>query len=119
MALISSEFTVCEPVQADTCFHLHLQSQRLRLRALLNDLHVQPVPAASGSDFWVEVFDWLTKYADHEPDWADGCIAVLSGRYRDAKIWTYDRSIDQDRCSGDGRHEQLRAARQLHVWLLG
>jgi predicted nucleic acid-binding protein len=92
-SLISSEFTVCEAVLAETCFHLPYRSQRLRLRALLNDLHVQPVPAANGGDFWVEVFDWLTKYADQEPDWADGCLAVLSGRYRDAKVWTYDREF--------------------------
>ena len=31
-------------------------------------------------DFFLEVLDWLTKYADHEPDWADACLAILSGR---------------------------------------
>lgn len=91
--LISSEFAVCDAVLTETCFHLPFRSQRQRLRALLNDLGAQPVPVADGSDFWLEVFDWLTKYADHEPDWADGCLAVLSGRYRDAKVWTYDREF--------------------------
>lgn len=91
--LIASEFVVCEAVLAETCFHLPYRSQRQRLRALLNDLGVEPLPAANRTDFWLEVFDWLTKYADHEPDWADGCLAVLSGRYRDAKVWTYDREF--------------------------
>jgi hypothetical protein len=31
-------------------------------------------------DFFLEVLDWLTEYADHEPDWADACLAILSGR---------------------------------------
>ncbi len=84
---------MCEAVIAETCFHLPYRSQRQRLRALLDDLGVQPVAAANGSGFWIEVFDWLTKYADHDPDWADGCLAVLSGRDRDAKVWTYDREF--------------------------
>lgn len=92
-SLISSEFVVCEAVLAETCFHLPYPNQRQRLRALLNDLGARPVPVANGSDFWLEVFDWITRYADHEPDWADGCLAVLSGRYRDAKVWTYDREF--------------------------
>ena len=32
-------------------------------------------------------------YADHEPDWADACLAVLSGRDHDLKVWTYDREF--------------------------
>jgi hypothetical protein len=32
---------------------------------------------------FLEVLDWLTKYADHEPDWADACLAVLSARDKD------------------------------------
>jgi len=91
--LISNEFAVCEAVLAETCFHLPYGNQRRRLRALLSDLGVEPVPAATRNDFWLDVFDWLTKYADHEPDWADGCLAVLSGRHKDAKVWTYDREF--------------------------
>lgn len=92
-SLGSSEFAVCEAVLTEACFHLPYRSQRQRLRALLDDLDVQPVAVASESAFWLEVFEWLSKYADHEPDWADGCLAVLSGRDRDAKVWTYDREF--------------------------
>jgi predicted nucleic acid-binding protein len=89
----SSEFAVCDAVLTEACFHLPYQSQRQRVRALLDDLGAQPVPAADESAFWLEVFEWLTKYADHEPDWADGCLAVLSGRDPDARVWTYDREF--------------------------
>jgi predicted nucleic acid-binding protein len=89
-SLASHEFAVCDAVLTEACFHLPYGSQRQRLRALLDGLGVQPVPAGNESPFWLEVFDWLAKYADHEPDWADGCLAVLSGRDRDVKVWTYD-----------------------------
>ena len=44
-------------------------------------------------DFFLEVLDWLTKYADHEPDWADACLAILSERDKNLKVWTYDREF--------------------------
>ena len=28
---------------------------------------------------WLEIVDWMLKYADHDPDWADACLAVWSG----------------------------------------
>jgi hypothetical protein len=76
---VDLDFAVCPVVQ------------RQRLRALLHDLSVQPIPAMHERDFFLEVLDWLTKYADHEPDWADACLAILSGRDKDLKVWTYDR----------------------------
>lgn len=48
------------------------------------------MPPILDSRFWSEALDWLTKYADHEPDWADACLAVLSGHDRQIRIWTYD-----------------------------
>src|SRR5262249_37755715 len=83
----------CEAVLTEACFHLPYRSQRQRLRALLNDLAMRPVGVATETAFWLEVFDWLLKYADPEPDMADGWIGALSARYRDAKVWTYDREF--------------------------
>ena len=92
-SLNSGEFAVCEAVLTEACFYLPYRAQRLRLRAVLDELCVRAVPAANESAFWFEVFQWLAKYADHEPDWADGCLAVLSGRDTNAKVWTYDREF--------------------------
>jgi len=89
----STSFAVCAAVLAETCFHLPHRSQRQRLRALLDGLGAQPVAMENECAFWLEVFDWHTKYADHQPDWADGCLAVLSGRDTNAKVWTYDREF--------------------------
>jgi predicted nucleic acid-binding protein len=92
-SLLPNEFAVCEAVLTEACFHLPYRTQRQRLSAVLHDLGVRAVPAANDSDFWSEVFQWLAKYADHQPDWADGCLAILSGRDRNAKVWTYDREF--------------------------
>jgi len=59
----------------------------------LRDLNVQTVAAEGDAGFRSDVFDWLDKYGDHDPDWADGCLAVLSGRNPARKIWTYDREF--------------------------
>ena len=92
-ALARERFAVCDAVLTETCFHLPFPTQRQRLQALLRELHVQPLPDTHDRDFWVDVFDWLAKYGDHEPDWADGCLAVLSGADKNLKIWTYDREF--------------------------
>lgn len=92
-ALAADALAVCDAVLTEACFHLPHRSQRLRLRAFLQELDAQPLPAAYEPEFWSEVLDWLAKYADHEPDWADACLAVLSGRDATLKVWTYDREF--------------------------
>src|SRR2546426_12720786 len=53
-------------------------------------LHVQSVVIEDTQSLWNEIFDWLDKYREHEPDWADGYLAVLCSRNRKYKVWTYD-----------------------------
>jgi predicted nucleic acid-binding protein len=91
--LAPRELCTCEAVVMEACFHLPHQSQRRRLRAILDELGIASLPVTHDHDFWLEVLDWLLKYAEHEPDWADGCIAVLSGRDPRLKVWTYDREF--------------------------
>jgi predicted nucleic acid-binding protein len=91
--LVSAGLCTCEAVLMESCFHLPHREQRQRLHALLNSLAVSSLPGTFDSLFWSEVFDWLTKYSEHEPDWADACIAVLSGQDRRLKVWTYDREF--------------------------
>ena len=88
--LARSQFAVCEPVLSEVCFHLSAASQRQRLQRILESLNILPVTVEHHPSLWKEVFDWLNKYSEHEPDWTDGYIAVLSGRDRECKVWTYD-----------------------------
>lgn len=92
-SLALGEFAVCDAVVSEACFHLPHRKQRQRLRALLHDLSVQAIPIMYESDFFLDVLDWLTKNADHEPDWADACLAILCARDKDLKVWTYDREF--------------------------
>lgn len=92
-SLAAEEFAVCDAVLTEACFHLPHRNQRQRLRALLHDLSVQAIPFMYERDFFLEVLDWLIKYADHEPDWADACLAILSAGDKDLKVWTYDREF--------------------------
>ena len=91
--LASAGLCTCEAVLMESCFHLPHREQRQRLRELLYGLTVSSLPAPCDRRFWSDVLDWLTKYAEHEPDWADACIVVLCGLDRRLKVWTYDREF--------------------------
>ncbi len=91
--MAGDDFAVCDAVVTEACFHLPHKSQRLRLHALLNDLDVQPLPATHDRNWWAAVFTWLEKYEEHEPDWADACLAVLCGQDLGLEVWTYDREF--------------------------
>jgi predicted nucleic acid-binding protein len=92
-SLAAQGLFVCDAVLTETCFHLPHRSQRLRMRALLAELAIEPVPASQHRRMRDQVFDWLIKYADHEPDWADAWLAILSGEDSRLKVWTYDREF--------------------------
>ena len=80
----------CDAVLTEACFHLPHGQQRLRLRTMVEMFDIRQATGTEDEGFRDAVFDWLAKYADQEPDWADGCLAVLAGRDRAAKVWTYD-----------------------------
>jgi predicted nucleic acid-binding protein len=91
--LASAGLCTCEAVLMESCFHLAHQAQRQRLHALLEELPISFVTGPANGRFWSNVLDWLIKYAEHEPDWADGCLAVLCGHDKRLKVWTYDREF--------------------------
>lgn len=92
-SLVAGDLAVCDAVIAEACVHLPHPSQRRRLRAIVRDLRIRPVPVPDERAFRLSVFDWLDRYADHEPDWADACLAVLAGQDKAARVWTYDREF--------------------------
>jgi predicted nucleic acid-binding protein len=90
--MMRARLQTCEAVLVESCFHLPHGFQRRRLRALLDELPILVV-APKDPAFLHGVFEWLDKYAEHEPDWADGCIAVCCDRDDALKVWTYDREF--------------------------
>jgi predicted nucleic acid-binding protein len=83
-------FVTCAAVLTESCYHLSSGYGRRRLTDVFADLSIAPVAEESKADVWAEVFEWLLRYAQHAPDLADGMLAVLSGRHRGMRIWTYD-----------------------------
>lgn len=92
-SLAANVFGTCDAVLAEACFHLQHGSQRQRLRGLLRQLDVERVLADLDASFWADTMEWIEQYAEHETDWADACLAVLSGGDRRIRVWTYDREF--------------------------
>jgi predicted nucleic acid-binding protein len=84
------ELFLPSPVLAEVCFALPHPYQRARLRDLIQAFDIQPCPVVREEILWAEVFQWLIDYSEHEPDWTDGYLAVLCGREKEFKLWTYD-----------------------------
>jgi predicted nucleic acid-binding protein len=91
--LAREPFVLCAPVLTEACVLLSHAAQRGRLRLFLADFSVTAYRSADESELWLEVFDWLIRYEEHDPDWADGYLAVISGRERRSRVWTYDREF--------------------------
>jgi predicted nucleic acid-binding protein len=91
--LAKADFAICDAILGEALFHLPRRIQRQRLQAWLDEFEVIALPAVADATFRRDVFAWLFKYADHEPDWADACIAVLCGGDRSLSVWTFDNEF--------------------------
>jgi predicted nucleic acid-binding protein len=88
--LLRAHLLVVAPVLTEVCHLLPAAHHRARIRALIAALHMRPPAMSDEAQLWDEMFDWLARYAEHEPDWADAYLAVLCGRNKRLKVWTYD-----------------------------
>ena len=83
----------CAAVLVEACFLLDASPQRQRLEQVVSTLGIRPFVTDDEIAVWSDVFRWLGRYAEHGPDWADATLAVISGREKKAKVWTYDREF--------------------------
>jgi predicted nucleic acid-binding protein len=84
---------LCAPVLTEACFLLPHPVHRGRLQRMLDELSVRAYRNDDEGRLWGEVFRWLGDYQEHRPDWTDGYLAVLSGKDRGLRLWTYDREF--------------------------
>lgn len=91
--LVHETLVVCEAVLTEACFHLPHQQQRRRMAEILRAFSMVPYDGASDPGLRPAVWAWLLRYAEHEPDWADGYLAVVSGLRRRWRVWTFDREF--------------------------
>lgn len=59
----------------------------------MTQFRLTPVLSPRSGPTWPAVTEWMTRYAEHGPDWADGCIAVLSGLDPSLSVWTFDEEF--------------------------
>jgi predicted nucleic acid-binding protein len=107
--LARQPFILCAPVLTEACFLLPHQAQRQRLRRFLTEFSVVAYRSDDESGLWSDVLDWLIRYQDHDPDWADGYLAVVSGKHRNCRVWTYDREFRTTWRRPDGTRVPLAA----------
>lgn len=99
------EIDVLPGVLTEAAFILTQPRQRARLQELL-----AATRARQGTEPpWNQVFEWLVRYADHEPDWVDACLVVSSGRER--RVWTYDSEFRSIWRRADGSRVPLASSR--------
>jgi predicted nucleic acid-binding protein len=91
--LASEPLVLCSPIVTEACLLLPHAAQRQRLRRFLSEFSVESYRGENESRLWAEICDWMTQYQEHQPDWADGYLAVVSALERGARIWTYDREF--------------------------
>ena len=91
--LLPSGLRIIEPVISETCYLLPLAFHRKRLQKLLDEFHIEPLASDSAVGLFSDVFSWLDRYSEHEPDWADAQLAVLCGYDHRLRVWTYDREF--------------------------
>jgi predicted nucleic acid-binding protein len=100
--LVRFPLVVCEPVLTEAAFHLPAPSQRMRLQQMIERLNMLPPAVDDPHSLWSDVFGWLAKYSDHDPDWTDGYLAALCTRNRKFKVWTYDAEFRSTWRRADG-----------------
>jgi predicted nucleic acid-binding protein len=91
--LARGTLVLCAPVLTEACFLLPHHPQRERLRRFLAEFSVLPYRSEDEGRLWSETLDWLRRYEEHDPDWADAYLVVVSATEARSRVWTYDREF--------------------------
>ena len=102
---VRQELRVLPAVLVEACFLLPRAQQRARLAELLGAVRVRQAHEPS----WTLVFQWLGRYAEHEPDWVDASLVVMASR--EQRVWTYDEEFRTMWRRLDGTHVPLAASK--------
>jgi predicted nucleic acid-binding protein len=89
--IANSPMGVTSLVLGETCFLAPAGFLRKRLSFLLTRLAITPVEL--DIPWWPEVFEWMDRYSEHEPDLADAQLAILCSRRPECRVWTYDKEF--------------------------
>jgi predicted nucleic acid-binding protein len=105
--LAKAELCTTDAVLCESVFALARADQRGRLSLLLERLPIAPLGVDDPSALRREIFAWLAKYAEHEPDYADAELCVLAAWDKRLRIWTYDSEFTRVWRKPNGRRAAL------------
>ena len=86
-------FVVSDGVLTEALQLLGAASQRARLARLLDALPIGVLPDEHPAESRRAAFEWVARYAEHRPDWADATLVIATARLKKARVWTYDREF--------------------------
>lgn len=104
---VKGPFEILDAVLVETFFLLHETYLRQRVRFVLDRLSVRHTQVQA--EWWSAIFDWLEKYARHEPDLCDAML-VVAGTQQKHAIWTYDAEFARLWRSPEGKALELVGA---------
>ena len=97
---LKGPYEILDAVLVETYFLLTDSYLRQRVRFVLERLAARHVQVSAS--WWSSIFDWLDKYARHEPDLCDAMLVIAAGREK-RSIWTYDQEFRRLWRSPEGR----------------
>lgn len=106
---LTGPFAITSVVLSETCFLLTAGYLRQRVRLLIDRMPVDQIELERAA--WPDVFAWLERYAEHEPDLCDAMLAVMGNRSA-ASIWSYDKEFRTLWRGPDGKALRVVPARR-------
>jgi len=88
--LARERFVASDAVLAEALHLLPSLAARARVVKLIEALPIGAWLDERSEASRSEALRWMTRYAEHQPDWADALLAVASGREKRSRVWTYD-----------------------------
>jgi hypothetical protein len=92
---------LCTPVLTEVCFLLPRASSGLASNGCSRNSPSAPTGSTISAAL-ARGLRWMVEYQDHDPDRTDGYLAVVSGKERRFKLWTYDLTVRRFRWSRAG-----------------
>lgn len=90
--LSASKLLVTWPVLAEAFHFIHRDDLREYLFELLSTFNIKVFEEQHQLQL-SDLADWLLRYGDHSPDFADAYLVVIASMHPRWKIWTYDHEF--------------------------
>ena len=81
-----NRFVVSDAVLAEVVHLLVGRRSRVRLCALVEELPIAPSADERARESRTAAFQWLERYSEHRPDWADAVLVVASANDPKARV---------------------------------